>query len=59
MTDISSLQTVAVLTENGLIVTLRNPDELELAYRWALNGKAISFQIRTEATTQIEDEVAK
>jgi len=59
MTDISHLQTIANLTENGLVVSLRNPDELELAYRWALNGSAISFQIRVNDTPDSNDEANK
>ncbi|WP_435008024.1 hypothetical protein P12x_005291 [Tundrisphaera lichenicola] len=56
MTDASNIQAVAVLTENGLVVSLRNPDELELAYRWALNGSAVSFHIRVDDKTESKGE---
>lgn len=55
MTKASNIQTVAVLTEHGLIITLHDPDELELAYRWSLNGGPVSFQIRAKKSDEIED----
>ena len=58
MTGVSDIQTIATLNEHGLVISLRNPDELELAYRWALNGGGVSFRIRIDETTDSKDDAS-
>lgn len=40
----SGIRADCYMTEQGIVITLRDPEEMRLAAHWAMNGGGVSFR---------------